>query len=72
MARPGKASNGDTLGFEAKMWQAADKLRTDSEAIGQKLSRLTKELQDQFVEGRRLENQIQKNLSSLVGAGESS
>lgn len=32
MARPKKASNGDTLGFEAKLWLAADKLRKNMDA----------------------------------------
>ncbi len=32
MARPRKTSNGDTLGFEATLWAAADKLRSNMDA----------------------------------------
>jgi len=54
------APNGAMLGFEAKLWQAADKMRNN-----QKMARLTATLAQQFAESARLEAVIQANLKDL-------
>ncbi len=49
-----KNGNGATLGFEEMLWRAAAKMRG-----------LTHRLESQFSEGRKLEEQIRKNLAGI-------
>ena len=51
--------NGATLGFEATLYQAADKLRNNMDAA--EYQKLT----DQMAEARRLDEVIAKNLEIL-------
>lgn len=54
--------NGANLGFEEKLWAAADKLRGHMDA--DKMQCLTNTLASQFQESAKLEKAIIKNLAS--------
>ena len=67
--------NAATLGFEAKLWQMADKLRNnmdtaetmedDGEPFDEKMKRLTATLKQQCEESAKLEHEIWKNLEVI-------
>jgi hypothetical protein len=61
-------SNGATLGFDATLWAAADKLRNNmaaAEPFEEKMQRLTAKLVEQLSESARLEKEIRANLQGL-------
>ena len=74
-----KATNSDTaanLGFEAKLWAAADALRNnmdaaedDGEPFEEKMQRLAAQWREQVAEAQRLDTAIQKNLGELGFCG---
>jgi|GEM_PF-2212681 hypothetical protein len=56
------AQSSATIGFEAKLWLTADKLRNPFE---EKMPRLVAELESQFMESAKLEAAIRNNLKGL-------
>ncbi len=68
------SNNGAHLGFEQKLWKAADKLRSNMDAaeeeddgvlFDEKMKELTARLKEQMEEGTNLDEGIKKNLASI-------
>ncbi len=63
--KPKKETNGATVGFEQKLWQATE---DDGEPFDEKMKRLTATLREQQAEAAKLDAAIAANLKE-VGYG---